>query len=305
MHKFEQDISSYPYISSYTFRLLADHGWMSDNDLSLSKGNLRKLKNGINPESVKPGDIIYVVTEYLDRYFDEVHYKLTSPVVLVTGRCDRGIEHSDLRRVDDNIIHWFSTNVNVEHDKISSIPLGLQNKHWRIKNHPQSDITLLDEVNNTNVMLFGDVLMSFQIHTNPTHRKEVWKYFEKQDFVTIRNYSDQNRTDRTFVRDYFKEIKGHKFVVCPRGGGYDCHRIWEVWSLGSFPIIKKHKSMEAFYDMPAWFVDDWKEVNSKTICDKYDVMSESLRFSEFNTDKILFDHWASKITSMSHSWKYK
>jgi hypothetical protein len=140
----------------------------------------------------------------------------------------------------------------------------------------------------------NDILLSFQIHTNSDERRKCYNYFSKKDFVKIRNYNDKNRINREFVKDYFSEIKKSKFVLCPFGGGFDCHRNWEVFSLGSFPIIKKHKSMENFYDMPAWFVDDWYEVNKDTIENKYNELSKNKK----NTDKIYFDYWYKKINNI-------
>lgn len=288
------DLSSYPYVSSYTFRLMCDHGWLSDGDYRYCKGNINSLKNGIDPNNVKKGDKVYIVTEYLDIYFKEIHPKIKYKYILVTGRCDRGISNNEIKYLDDKIIHWYSSNVEVEHHRLTQIPLGLQNRHWRIKNHPQSDIELIKEVGDLVLEKKNDILLSFQIHTNSDERRKCYNYFSKKDFVKIRNYNDKNRINREFVKDYFSEIKKSKFVLCPFGGGFDCHRNWEVFSLGSFPIIKKHKSMENFYDMPAWFVDDWYEVNKDTIENKYNELSKNIK----NTNKIYFDYWYKKINNI-------
>jgi hypothetical protein len=273
---------------------MCDHGWLSDGDYRYCKGNINSLKNGIDPNNVKEGDKVYVVTEYLDIYFKEIHPKIKHKYILVTGRCDRGIGNNEIKYLDDKIIHWYSSNVEVEDHRLTQIPLGLQNRHWRIKNHPQSDIELIKEVGDLVLEKNNDILLSFQIHTNSDERRKCYNYFSKKDFVKIRNYNDKNRINREFVKDYFSEIKKSKFVLCPFGGGFDCHRNWEVFSLGSFPIIKKHKSMENFYDMPAWFVDDWYEVNKDTIENKYNELSKNKK----NTDKIYFDYWYKKINNI-------
>jgi len=290
----EHNLSSYPYISSYTFRLMCDHGWLSDGDYNFCKGEINSIKNGIYPNNVKNGDKVYVVTEHLDKYFKEVHPKIKNKYILVTGRCDRGVDKNSIKYLDDKIIHWYSSNVEVEHPRLTQIPLGLQNKHWRIKNHPQSDIELMEEVGGLVLEKNNDVLLSFQIHTNSDERRKCYNYFSKKNFVKIRKYNDKNRIDKSFVKDYFSEIKKSKFVLCPFGGGFDCHRNWEVFSLGSFPIIKKHKSMENFYDMPAWFVNDWSEVTEESIKSKYDELVNG----DYNTDKILFDYWYKKINNI-------
>lgn len=287
----EHNLSSYPLISSYTFRLISDHGWLSGGDLMHCKGDIKSIKNEIVPENVKENDIIYVVTEYVDRFFKDIHPKIKNKYILITGRSDRGIKQSDLQYIDDKIIQWFSSNVETSHPKLQSIPLGLQNKHWRILNHPQSDSSLIQKVKNEKLNKEQDVLISFQIFTNANERNKCFNYFKDKDFVKIRSYNNDNRIDRNFVKEYFQEIKKSKFVACPFGNGFDCHRNWETFSLGSFPIIKKHKSMEEFYDMPAWFVNDWSEVTKENIDLKYN----ELKQKDFNLDKITFDYWFKKI----------
>jgi hypothetical protein len=273
---------------------MCDHGWLSDGDYHFCRGDINSLKNGINPEEVKEGDKVYVVTEYLDKYFRNIHPKIKNNYIFVTGRCDRGVDKNSIKYLDDKIIHWYSSNVGVDHPKLTQIPLGIQNRHWRIKNHPQSDIELMREVGNLVLEKNNDVLLSFQIHTNSGERKKCYDYFIGKDFVKTRNYNDSNRIDRKFVKDYFINIKKSKFVLCPFGGGFDCHRNWEVFSLGSFPIIKKHKSMENFYDMPAWFVNDWSEVTEESVKSKYDELVNG----DYNTNKILFDYWYKKINNI-------
>lgn len=290
----EHDLSSYPYVSSYTFRLMCDHGWLSDSDYQLCKGDITPLKNGVDPDEVKEGDKVYVVTELLDKYFTNIHPKITNKYVLVTGRCDRGVDSASIRYLDDKITHWFSSNVSVEHPRLTQIPLGLQNRHWRVKNHPQSDINLLDEVNKLSFDKEFDVLLSFQIHTNSSERQQCYDYFNGKNFVKTRNYNDKNRFDRKFVKEYFTDIKKSKFIVCPFGGGFDCHRNWEVFSLGSYPIIKKHKSMENFYDMPAWFINDWSEVTKEMVNIKYSELTNT----NTNVSKMLFDYWFKEINNI-------
>ena len=35
--------------------------------------------------------------------------------------------------------------------------------------------------------------------------------------------------------------KDFAFVLCPHGGGLDCHRNWEALCLGCIPIVKTSK----------------------------------------------------------------
>ena len=46
-----------------------------------------------------------------------------------------------------------------------------------------------------------------------------------------------------------------------------------------------------FYDLPAWFVDDWDEVTEETI----DVMYDSIVENESSLEKNTFEYWENLI----------
>jgi hypothetical protein len=288
------NISSEPLISSYTFRYYSDQGWMSSGD---NNQFISKLKNGIEPENVKDGDRIYVVTEYLHKFFNEIAPKIKSNYILISSRCDQGVDGILAKRIPTNCIHWYTHNNTCTHPRISTIPLGIQNLHWLKKDNPQSDVNLIMNVKDENISVDKDVLLTFQKHTNITERQKCWNYFADKSWVTTRKFNQEQRMDKEFVREYFREIKRHKFTVCPFGNGYDCHRNWEVWSLGSVPIIRKHKSMEEFYDMPAWFVDNWEEVTEANIDKQYNYIIDN--YDSFNHKKQKFEYWKEKIFSIN------
>ena len=135
-----------------------------------------------------------------------------------------------------------------------------------------------------------NILLSFRIETNPIDRQPCFDYFSTiPDIVTFRQNFEEMRTDKEFVMEFFREIRRHKFVVCPFGNAFDCHRNWETFALGGIPIIKKHKSMEPFYDMPAWFVEDWSEVTHDSMERKY--LQIKKEWDGFNHDKKYFKYW--------------
>ena len=282
----DNNISSEPLISSYTFRYYSDQGWLTPSD---NNEFISKLKNGITPEAIKNGDKIYVATEYLQKFFNHVAPKIKSNYILISSRCDQGVDNNLARRLPDNCIHWYTHNNSSTHPRISTIPIGICNVHWSKKNFPQGDVDLITSIRDEDISIDRDVLLTFQIHTNSTERLTCWNYFENKSWVTVRKYNQTNRIDREFVKEYFREIRRHKFIVCPAGNGYDCHRNWEAWSLGGIPIIKKHKSMEEFYNMPAWFVDSWSDVTQDSLNIKYQELKDRVN------EKVFFDYWKDKI----------
>lgn len=277
-------ISSYPYISSYTFRSTCQHGMMMPDDTH----HVKSLGNVINPSTIKDGDTIYLVTELVPNFFKHIDPNIKSKYHLICGRSDILITNEFSKYLNDKILSWSSPNMVADcDDRFISIPLGLQNLNWGYDGNPQSDINLLDNISKEDISISGDILMTFQIHTNRGERQKCYDYFKDMNCVSVRNYNNDDRKDKNFVSDYFREIRKHKFVVCPWGNGVDCHRNWEVWYLGGIPIIKRHKALEGFYDLPAWWVDEWEEVTEDKIYSKY----EEIKSKNWNLDKLNFDFW--------------
>jgi hypothetical protein len=283
-----ENISSEPYVSAYTFATISNHMWLGDY-----KGTpyLNKYNKQINPNSVKSGDILYVKTSEFVQFMRQVDPHINCKYTLICGMGDEPFDNSLTSLLSDNVIKVFATNNISDDSRVTSIPLGLQNLHWLYDNNPQSNFNLIDDVNLESIEKTEKVLMSFRMETNPKDREPCYRYFQNKSFVNIRDFTQENRKDEQFVKDYFREIRKHKFILCPFGNGFDCHRMWETWALGSFPIIKKHKSMENFYDLPAWFVDDWDEVTEETI----DVMYDSIVENESSLEKNTFEYWENLI----------
>ena len=79
-------------------------------------------------------------------------------------------------------------------------------------------------------------------------------------------------------------------IVCPRGNGVDCHRVWEVLYLDRVPIIKREMAMNYFEELPIIYLDNWLELtNMDMIIKKYNKVKN-------NSRKMLnFDSWKKLI----------
>ena len=87
---------------------------------------------------------------------------------------------------------------------------------------------------------------------------------------------------------YYNKIYAHKFIVCPIGGGLDCHRNWEVLYMNRFPVMKKMYSLEKLYsDLPVLFVDDWHEITEEFLLYKY----REMKSKTYNLNKLMQSYW--------------
>mgnify|MGYP006108956385 CR=1 FL=1 len=113
MQFFVKRLSSYPYISGDTFKQFSDH--IFDEVTSL------------NPENVKHGQVVFIKSDFLRVYFDKIHPFIKNKYIILTHNSDAEISN---KYVDSKIIRWFSQNVNVRHDTITPIAIGLENLHY-------------------------------------------------------------------------------------------------------------------------------------------------------------------------------
>ena len=289
----DPDIVSLPFISAYTFRSLADHGLVAESTINCF---MSRLPNGIDPSAVKPGDMIYISSDLIEVFFRDIGTRLDVPYVLISGLRDREVDEPTASLISDNVIRWYTQNNSSSHPRVSTIPIGLQNMYWQSPDDFQGDVGLLSEIASEVIEPSKNILMSFTVSSNPSTRGACREHFLRQkNIVTVRDFDPVSRTERNVAADHFREIRRHKFVVSPFGRGLDCFRNWETFSLGSIPIIQKHKSMEAFYDMPAWFVEDWSEVDEYSMNKKYDEMKSN--WDSFNHEKRLFRYWQRLLVS--------
>ena len=71
-----------------------------------------------------------------------------------------------------------------------------------------------------------------------------------------------------------------KFVIAPRGNGWDTHRLWEALYLGCVPIVESSGLDELDSHLPILIVKSWSSLNEKTLEDVYERFLPRLKFQE-------------------------
>jgi len=123
----------------------------------------------------------------------------------------------------------------------------------------------------------------------PTHssRYYVNSKFSKYDWVTYENPICSFEARANFLR----QIRAHHFVICPRGGGIDTHRLWETLYEGSIPIVIYENNYRLLVDLPILFINNWDEV-TKELLEKTLV---EFKTKTWNMDKLNLSYWVNLI----------
>ena len=244
------------------------------------------LPNTLVPAKVKEGDIIYTHTFYAKQLFD-VLKKLNRKVRVITHNSDVNIDFSP----PDCVYKWFSQNVNVFHDKLDAIPIGLENERWfpELRKKEKMLAKLQEPRKYKNL-----VYMNHNARTNPTKREFLYDFFKDKPWVTI----DRGTNGKGFD-EYIDNIYNHKFVICPQGNGLDTHRRWETLYMGSIPIELRGIDSMDFWALSFFRVRKWEEVTEELLNAYFKDFEYKRMICLWNKKMLTFEYWKNKIYGSS------
>ncbi len=256
--------TSFPFISGNSFRAMAQHVLDEYFDF--------------NPKQVFKNDIVFVRGNFLNEFFEKIYSKIENPFILISHNDDTNVTEKYKDKVGKNIIHWFALNCLVNNDRITPIPLGIDN--------------LCKSYNNRDLLKYAD---------DPKINKIVWGFSKNSHEERIlldkilKNSPICDEIIGLNKRDYLKKIKNYKFIISPQGRGLDCHRTWEALYLGIIPIIKKNPWSEYMEKtgIPLLIINDWKEINSFSEKELEKIYLE--KKPGLNSEIIFQDYWNKKI----------
>jgi hypothetical protein len=242
----------------------------------------------LKPDPIKYGCDPRVISNNGWRGRYEIYDLLSSPVI-VTGYSDFPIGWNELYMIESpEVKRWFANNVDFPHPKLVSVPLGLPNELdfptygntrtlYKVAQEPKVEKNL--------------AYMNFKIETCAHERQPVFDKFSSEDWVTLGTVDFSNEGHEKYLR----EIRSHKFCICPRGNGIDCHRIWECMYLGKIPICIKNVALEQFSNLPILFIDSWDQVTPDFLESVYDEFSNIT----FDVRQLFMSYWKDQLTSVS------
>ena len=281
---------SYPYITSYSLFLhLCKDGYFRYNDSSLIRHLCRRQL-----DKLKPLDTVFLVLEELSSFYSDLQ-GISFPITLIVGRSDESFDNRFLFLVNDRrISHIFAQNNEIiDHPKVTSIPLGLENVGWVSLDNPTNRIDLLNQSMKKSLPFIGStnkILSSFNVESNYTKRHEALLILKKLDKSRVTLYEFPSVHDATSQSLFYLEIAKHQFTACPHGNGVDTHRLWQTLYLGGVPITVWHPVFSSFQDLGILFIQCWQELDTLDL----DLMYKQLIFQR-NLDKLTLRYWFAYI----------
>jgi hypothetical protein len=192
--------------------------------------------------------------------------------------------HANIKNIHDKCVRWFAQNVEVEHDRLESIPIGFENSYC------QPSVMKLNKIANIinkDKHIKNLIYLNLNINNNISERLPIYEMLKHKSYAT----TEYGRNGLAFD-EYLDNLYNHKFMVCPEGNGIDVHQPWESIYVNTIPIQKKNINNKNWRELPICWLDDWSQLEDEDfLISEYDRITNT----KFDKSKLYFDFWQNKI----------
>jgi hypothetical protein len=272
---------------------------------SSNNNDVNYLNYMISSNNMFDGMSIYVCSDTLSYFVNNILPKINNTFTLVSGDSDLTIPNQALNKDEQNnlfknkfLINWYAQNCDNPNNKLKNLPIGLD--YHTLKENPQHKLLLKDEDNS--IKSQENVLININNNSKPFYERKIKIYvnysIENDKFnqrknsleIVPENLIKQNKnfTPRT---ENWNLMSEYAFVLSPYGMGMDCHRTWEALCLGCIPIVCAPSFKEMFNDLPLLNVEKWDDINETVLLNTINKFKDK----NFNYDKLTLKYWTNKI----------
>merc|ERR1712098_619771 len=124
-------------------------GWHEDCPAAADDLLPEAERSGVKEVDIKAGDTIFLQTDNLWWFSQNLNHQVNKPFILVTGNSDKptsftGAAHDILK--SPLLIAWFAQNLDFIHPKIKPIPIGLENRQYNGLGQPSKIAEVLQPI---------------------------------------------------------------------------------------------------------------------------------------------------------------
>jgi hypothetical protein len=272
--------------------------------------SITQLLNYLPLENIKTikNPSIYICTSAILHFINSMLPLIDFSFILVSGDCDETIPQEILNNIDflklvndKRLIHWFCQNMTIDHRKITRIPIGLDYHTLTVRplwgplsssDHQEKMLLMIKDKSlpfwNRNIKCYAN--FHFTMDTKLGYdRKDAVKAMNKELI-----YYEEKPVSRLIT---WNKQKDYAFVICPHGGGLDCHRNWEALCLGCIPIVKTSSIDNLYNDLPVLIVKEWQVITNELLNDTISTFKAKIENNEFNIEKLKLSYWLQLINS--------
>ena len=183
-----------------------------------------------------------------------------NPFKLVLHNSDQNFGIIQLKYLDiPNCKKIYTQNVNVIHDDVIPLPIGIANSFWKWGNLDIFDEVLGADIDTKSDFIYANFTQAGGVRD--VNRLESYENVEKQNIPFVENME---------YKDYLNTLKTYKYCISPQGNGIDCYRMWESLYLKVIPICIRSTLVEYFSKLfPIYIIDNWNDLDVKVLEKEY------------------------------------
>ena len=253
------------FITGEKIQFICDHFIGSNEDFRFNPDILQNHKNKCIfidkfHSNLNNNYRIFCYTHMLDNIeFLILKLKLLlNPFILIFHNSDKNFDKEYLILFDRlyKLKHIYTQNMNIIHNKVTPIPIGLPNSQWI-----HGNLHIFNEIYNNKKSNNNLIYFNFKINTNKQKRREC--------FQILNNKNLKWNSDKDY-KNYLISLHSYKYCICPEGNGIDTHRLWECLYLNVIPICLKN-TLTLYYSkyFPIILLDNWKDFDVNILNSNY------------------------------------
>jgi hypothetical protein len=272
--------------------------------------SIKQLYNYLPLENIKTikNPSIYICSSAILHFINTMLPLIDFSFILVSGDCDETVpqeilNNNDFLKLvnDTRLIHWFCQNMTIDHHKITRMPIGLDYHTLTVR--PLWGPLSSSEQQEKMLLMIKDKSVPFwnrniKCYANFHFTMDTTLGYDRKDAVKAINkeliYYEEKPVSRLTT---WNKQKDYAFVICPHGGGLDCHRNWEALCLGCIPIVKTSSIDNLYNDLPVLIVKEWQVITNELLNDTICTFKAKIENNEFNIEKLKLSYWLKLINS--------
>ena len=270
---------SHPFVSGDSFRRMADIVYEGQSNI-------------LDNIDANVGNIIFCETHRLTNFILEVLPSINQPFVLITHNSDDCILALPDKLITNKYLYrWYAQNNILNHPKLISIPIGLENA-WM---HNNGVVKYFIASRGVRLKKKSKIFYSFTIGNNPDQRTVAADALSKTNLAVHSSWISPKK--------HVQLLTEYMFVASPPGNGIDCHRTWEALYCGAIPVVVKSIFFDGFKNFPGLILNSWGDLATMSECDLIEIYHSKATQLK-NSEYMWMNYWNLKIRRDSNDARH-
>lgn len=223
--------------------------------------------------------------------------------VIFTGFEDTPTDEGIWNCIPDNVLAIYASNSTTYGDKVHPIPFGLQ--RLTAPNDARQKVirSMIETLQEPQRLMY----INFNVGNHP-HRPLLANHYTQFPWVTV-HHPGMGLVYEGAARNYYGNIKAHKFMLCPSGNaeGCECHRDIECLYMRRVPIVTDtpyHRAVFGLLQAPVLYVDDLMNVTEQLLRDNDHLYQQMQVYDMNNLDiEVLYNQCLTDVNRKLYNLK--